>query len=147
MASMHPLSSKLKAFEESYSNFSQVKSSQGDVSSAVNDAINQLDSAINGFSKASSDAQGNQLNNCVSLVKSAAEVVKSHVEGDISALLANAAEVKATIDDIKDKISKGEAMDEQIVDVKADPDKGIPNDIMKPNPEVPKLNQEIDELN
>ena len=147
MATMHPLSSTLKSFESSYASLSGVKSAQSEVSSSLNDASNQLDSALNGFTTASSDAQCAQIKSSVSLVKSACSVVKSHVESDISALLGHAAEVKATIDEINEKIKEGSSMDDKVCTKKADPENGIPEDVYEDNQDVIRLNKEIDLLN
>ena len=147
MATMHQLSNMLASFDESYTNFTNVKSAQNEVSNAINDATNQLDSAINGYTVAANDEQNNNIIAGVTLVKNACTALKSHIDGDISSLLSHGAEVKETIDEIKTRIKQGEGLEEKKLKQKADLANGIKDDVYEENQQVIKLNKEIDILN
>ena len=112
MAELKYLSVMLDNFNNQYDSLTSISGPKGDISSELTSVANQLNDAISGFSSASSDSKIADLNSGLALAKQGLEVVKSHVDGDLDALLGNGAEVKAIIDEILELRRQGQSWKE-----------------------------------
>lgn len=114
MAELKSLSPKLEEFKNFCDGeLNSVKGTQSSVSSSLSSAANKLGEAISLFNKASSDSKIASLNGGISLAKDGLDRVKSHVEGDIDALLGDCKGLRSgPIQQILDKIEEGKAWKE-----------------------------------
>lgn len=109
MAELNPLSSKLKSFHDVYSSISGMKTTQTSISESLDGVSEQIETAIDGVSAASSDSQANQAKSCLILANDAVKSVKTHVNGDLTALFNNCDEVEDLVKKILEKIEEGKA--------------------------------------
>ena len=109
MADLNPLSSKLKSFHDVYSSISGMKTTQTSISESLDGVSEQIETAIDGVSAASSDSQANQAKSCLILANDAVKSVKTHVNGDLTALFNNCDEVEDLVKKILEKIEEGKA--------------------------------------
>lgn len=111
MAEVKILSTKLEAFKNTYDGtggLSSVASAKAEVSTGLTEAANKVSEAISNFRSSGNDATISSLIADTTLAKDGIDRVKSHVDGDLSALLGSASELRNLISKIEDLIKEAE---------------------------------------
>ena len=109
MAELNKLSAMLEGFNNSYDSVVEAGSKASTIADSINQVSTKVSSAISNLATASSDAQVTSASGGLQLAKDGLDRVKSHVEGDLGALMSNAGEVKSIIDQILQKIEEGKS--------------------------------------
>ncbi len=109
MAELNKLSAMLEGFNNSYDSVVEAGSKASTIADSINQVSTKVSSAISNLATASSDAQVTSASGGLQLAKDGLDRVKSHVEGDLGALMSNAGEVKSIIDQILQKIEDGKS--------------------------------------
>ena len=147
MVTREKLDPTLQAFKDSYDGTNaSVSTAQGAIVTALGAVSTQLAEAVTNYNAAGSDSQIAALVSCVELANQGVEAVKTHVDGDISALLGDCAGVRAIVTEIEDYVEKNKNEPDEIVETPGDPDKGTA-DVMGPNPMIDYYNECIRILN
>lgn len=116
MAYTVPISPSLKSFQEIYGdgNYSGMISHQSNVVSALNETKNILNSTIEGFGRAGSDAQCAALKSWVTLARDGVDRLSTSINNDIDGLFSNGKQINDIIKDIEDYKRQGEEIAEGI---------------------------------
>ena len=152
MGHMHQLSSTLQQFDANITpNLGTMSSAKSNLSAEISSAVAAYSSAFSGLTSAmANDTQGQSTIAGVKLLTEACEVLQKSIDGDIGRIISECESVAKLIEEIKNKIKEGEALEpggwvEKVVNFITGliSKEWCANDQAK----IDRLNAEIDQLN